>query len=62
MPPPGKHVPQLPAPITEYFAVLTRSDSPRLRFIEKLMLLKVIADRCPECGAEVEAATARYDN
>jgi hypothetical protein len=42
MPPPATHVLQLPAPIAELFATLPWSDSPRLRFVEKLMLLKAI--------------------
>ena len=43
MPPPGTHVLQLPAPISEFFATLPWSDCPRQRFLEKLMLLKAIA-------------------
>jgi hypothetical protein len=53
MPPPGTHVLQLPAPIAEYFATLPWSDSPRHRFIEKLMLLKAIAEHDTQ---EVERA------
>ena len=45
MPPPGTHVLQLPAAITEYFSTLPWSDEPRMRFIGKLMLLKAIGER-----------------
>ena len=45
MPPPGKDVLTLPAQIAELFATLPWADEPRLRFIEKLLLLKAIAQR-----------------
>ena len=45
MPPPGRHVLQLPAAIARHFATLPWSDEPRMRFVQKVMLLKAIATR-----------------
>jgi hypothetical protein len=45
MPPPGTHVLAIPAEIADYFASLPWSDEPRLRFLEKMMLLNAIFEQ-----------------
>ena len=59
MPSPGIKVHQLSPPVAEIFARLPWSDEPRLRFVEKLMLLKSLAEH--DVQKTTRAVTMLYE-